>query len=253
MIERVGRETSVPVPELLAVGEEFFVAEWRDELPGETAVDAERARVVGAGLATLHAETAGWFETTGFPRVEHGTLTVDARDSWPETVCALLADRRDYLADFGYEDVAAEALAFVRERPGLLDGAGDPVLCHGNYLPEHVATADGEVACVIDWEHALVAPGEYDYWRTAIPLRSSVEPSERESVLGAFREGYESVRALPAGFDRRAEVYRLVNAVSYLKALHLQRQRTGQGKARTAAFFRDYAYDAVEELRERVE
>lgn len=252
VIDHVGREMSVPVPEILAVGEDFFVAEWRDGLPGETALDAQRARAMGAGLAALHVETGGAFATTGFPRAEDGGLTVDARDSWHEAVCDLLADRRDYLADFGYADVAADALAFVRERPDLFRGTGGPVLCHGNYLPEHVALSDGEVACVIDWEHALVAPGEYDYWRTALPLSGYAEPTEREAVLGTFRKGYESVRALPAGFDRRAEAYRLVNTVSYLKALHLQRQQTGQGKARAAAFFREYVYDVVEAPRDEV-
>lgn len=254
VIEFAGRETSVPVPEILAVGEDFFVAAWRDGLPGETALDAQRARTMGAGLATLHEETVGAFEAAGFPRAdrfpraEDGRLPVDARDSWHGTVCDLLADRRDYLVEFGYGDVAAEALAFVREHPDLFRGVGDPVLCHGNYLPEHVATEGDEVACVIDWEHALVAPGEYDYWRTALPLRNNAEPAERDSVLGAFREGYESVRTLPAGFDRRAEAYRLVNAVSYLKSLHLQRQQTGQKKARTAAFFREFVDDSIQPL-----
>ncbi|MFC4553021.1 MULTISPECIES: aminoglycoside phosphotransferase family protein [Halorussus] len=245
VIARIGRTTSVPVPEVLAVGEDWFVAEWRDGLPGEATADAERARVMGAGLATLHAETAGSFAATGFPRDAGDALAVDARDSWHETVCDLLADRRDYLAAFGYSEVADAALTFVRERPDLLDGAGDPVLTHGNYLPEHVAAEDGEVTCVVDWEHALVAPGEYDYWRTALPLQSEAEPTERDAVLAAFREGYESVRPLPEGFERRGEIYRLINAVSYLKALHLQRQQTGQEKARTAAAFREYVYDTV--------
>ena len=251
VIGYVGRETSVPVPRILAVGENFFVAEWRDGLPGDDPeLDAERARAMGAGLATLHEETAGAFDATGFPRAEGGTLAVDTRDSWAGTVSDLLADRRDYLADFGYDEVAEAARSFVRKNPALLDGAETPVLCHGNYLTDHVGVAGGEVTCVIDWEHALVAPAEYDYWRTAMPLfdgRGGAGAEKRET----FREGYESVRPLPRRLDDRVELYRLVNGVSYLKALHLQRQKTGQEKARLAVAFRRMVYDTIEKLRER--
>jgi Ser/Thr protein kinase RdoA (MazF antagonist) len=266
VVEYVGRETSVPVPAILAVGEDFFVAEWRDGLPDDDPeLDAERARAMGAGLATLHEETAGAFDATGFPRAEGGerreggTLAVETHDSWAETVCGLLADRRDYLTDFGYEEVAETARAFVREHPTLFDeagdpcgGVGDPVLAHGNYLPDHVGVADGEVSCVIDWEHALVAPAEYDYWRTAMPLFGGPSGAGEEK-REAFREGYESVRPLSRRLDDRTDLYRLMNGVSYLVALHLQRQKTGQEKARHSVALRRAVFDAIEGLREQVE
>lgn len=256
----VARKTSVPVPEVLAVGDDWFVAEWRHGLPDDPTVDVERARTLGAGLATLHAETEGQFERTGFPRAhdegggegerdsEGGVLAVDARDSWAETVTDLLVDCRDYLADVGYAEVAEVARSFVSDHPDVFDGAGAPVLAHGNYLPDHVGLREGEVACVVDWEHTLVAPAEYDYLRTVTPLfggGGGTDDPERQ----AFREGYESVRSLPGGFEVRADAYRLVDAVSYLKALHVQRQKHGQEKARAAVAFRQYVLDAVEERR----
>jgi len=247
----VGRETSLPVPGIFAVGDDWFVAEWCDGLPDDPTVDVERARTLGEGLATLHAETAGRFERTGFPRARDGAdaaLAVDARDSWAETVCDLLADCREYLAAVGYAEVAEVARSFVRDRPDVFDGAGTPVLAHGNYLPDHVAVRDGAPACVVDWEHALVAPAEYDYWRTVTPLFGGGGETD-DPARAAFREGYESVRSLPAGFEARADAYRLVDAVSYLKALHVQRQKRGHEKARAAVAFRRYVLDAAEELR----
>lgn len=250
VMEFVGRETEVPVPRILTVGDDWFVAEWRDGLPGDDPeFDADRARIMGAGLAALHDQTAAAFDETGFPRAEEGRLAVDARDSWNETVLDLLANLRDYLADFGYAGVADEAHSLFAEHPDLLAGMGDSVLTHGNYLRDHVAVADGEVTCVVDWEHALVAPAGYDYWRTAMPMFDRSKSPDPKQV--AFREGYESVRPLPAGVGDGplANAYRLVNVVSYLKAVHLQRQQSRQAKARFAVRARDSALETVEELR----
>ncbi|WP_135853476.1 phosphotransferase family protein [Halorussus salinus] len=253
VMEFVGRETGVPVPEILGAGDDWFVAEWCDGLPDEEpTLDASRARTLGAGLATLHDQTAGAFEETGFPRAtggETGPLAVETRDSWTETTLDFLADLRDYLADFGYAEVAEEARTFLEARPDLLAGSDDPVLAHGNYLPAHVAVADSDPTCVVDWEHALVAPAEYDYWRTAMPLLGRSGVTREGDEFAAFNAGYESVRPLPTGSDRRSECFRLVNAVSYLKSLHLQRQRTGQAKARFAVRVCESVRETVEELR----
>lgn len=249
LLRYVERKTSMSVPKILAVGSDHFVAEWHDGFSTDPTLDAERARTMGAGLATLHDETAGKFEATGFPHAEDGQLAIDARDSWGETVVDLLADRCDYLSDFGYDEVAETVRSFVADRPDLFGDTGDPVLAHGNYLPDHVAVTEDGVTCVIDWEHALVAPAAYDYWRTAMPLFGGPNGAG-EAAREAFHEGYESVRPLPTGFDQRADCYQLVNMVSYLKALHLQRQQTGRQQAETAASFREHVFDLVETLRE---
>lgn len=245
VIQHVEANTSVPVPHVLAVGDGHFVAEWNDgllqEAPQEAGLDEAKARAMGAGLATLHAETS--FEATGFPTAAPDGLTVETHGTWPETVRAFLDDRRDYLDDFGYGDVAEAAHGFVREHPDAFADAGDPVLCHGNYLPDHVGVDGDEVVSVIDFEHALVAPAEYDYWRTALSLLAN----EEERTEATFREGYRSVRALPDGFDRRRRLYSLVNTVSYLKSLHLQRNVTGKEAKRRAEWMRDYVYESLDE------
>ncbi|WP_327053358.1 phosphotransferase family protein [Halomicrococcus gelatinilyticus] len=260
LLQHVDRTTSIPVPHVLAVGDDHFVAAWSDDVPEDPCdVDESRARTIGAGLARLHEETA--FDAPGFFRStdegvasNDGRVTdgpaLDARESWPATVRAFLEDRRACLADHErgrtYVDAADDALALLRERPELLDGAGDPVLCHGNYLPEHVGVYDGDVTCVIDFEHALAGPAEYDYWRTALPLLGN----EDEAVEAAFRAGYESVRPLPDGFDEREEVYRLVNTASYVRSLFLQGNVTGEEAERRADRMTEYVRKTVDALRD---
>lgn len=260
VIRRLGRETSVPVPRVLAVGDDYFIAEWCDDVPKsgesdgatqESTFDVETARAMGVGLATLHDQTA--FDATGFPRATGDGLAVERRGTWNDTIAAFLADRHAYLDGQGYGDVAGAVREFVSEHEPLSD-VGEPVLCHGNYLPEHVAVYDGEVRCVIDFEHALVGPGEYDYWRTAMPcFDGPFRPGEtiaRSSEHEAFRAGYESVRPLPTGFERRAEVYWVVNGVSYLRSLLLQRNVTGEEAARRATRLREHIFESLDVLGE---
>ncbi len=144
-------------------------------------------------------------------------------------------------------EVATEALAFVGRRPDLFRGVGEPVLCHGNYVPDHVGRDGSEVTTVIDFEHALVGPGEYDYWRTAIPMCRDPDGVD-ESLAKAFRAGYESVLGLPPKFERRAPAYRLLVVVSFFRSLYLQDQHGERKAAETAARFRGYVADILDSL-----
>lgn len=249
VMQYVDEQTSVPVPRVLAVGDDHFVAAWHDSVPDDPVLDEDRARVMGAGLATLHAETS--FEHTGFLQASDGGLAVDSQPAWSETIHVQLAGVREYLDGVGYGDAAAEAIEFVREHSDLFDRVETPVLAHGNYMPEHVGVNDG-VASVVDWEHALVATAEYDYWRAALPMFHSPQSQTADSEREAFRDGYESVRALPPGFDRRREAYWLVLSVSYLKALDVQRGITPETKHK-AEFLREYIGSAVTSLRDAFE
>ena len=224
--------TSVPVPELLAVGDDHFVARWSDAVPdGTPPRDEARIRALARGLATLHAETdgIGW---TGFLRpasaVDDPTIPpIDTRPCWSDTVIELLEKRAAFLEDIGYGDLARDVLGWVCENRSLFDGAGDAVLCHGNFFGEHVGhdPESGAITTVIDFEHALAAPAEWDYLRTTLPVFGP--DSEHDVPESVFREAYESVRPLPAGFDRRREALILCNGLSYLRSMHLQRGDQG--------------------------
>ena len=254
------RTTPTPVPEVLAVGPDHYLAAWCDDAPPQgDEVTATKARTMGAAMARFHGATA--FDAPGLLTVDDGAMAVDARPDWPAAVDAFLADLEDYVAAQGHGEAVRRVRAFVADHPEAFAGAGDPVLCHGNWLPEHVGVdperttpaphrdgpVTGAAACVIDFEHALVAPPEYDVWRTLLPLSGS------DGAAEAFREGYEAVRPLAAGFERRKPCYRLVNAVQYLESLSLQDQHDPAETERLAARLLEAIDDLLAELRGRTQ
>ena len=252
ILQYVERETAVPVPRVIAIGEDYFIAEWHDEAPQKAPpVDMELAELLGSGLATLHEEAR--FDSYGFLRAGEGGLELDACETWQATVVDFLTDFREWLEPHGYAAVATAALDFVREHPEVLADAGDPVLCHGNYVPDHVGTADGEVACLIDFEHALVGPGEYDYWRAVLPTFYSIDGGVDEAGAEAFRAGYESVRSLPEGFDDRRAVYWMINTVSYLQSLFVQDRHSEEETQQHAEWMAEYVFETLDSLAKRVD
>lgn len=236
----VDRETGVPVPEVLAVGPDYYLTAYDESVPdpGAETDTGEWARPAGAGLATLHAETVR--ERTGVPAVEDGRLTSEDHETWTETALAFLCHRREYLATVGHADIADVAIEFVEDHPELFRTDATPVLCHGNWLPDHVGIDDGLTA-VIDFEHALFAPPAHDYWRVTLPLFG-----DDEAARARFEAGYESVRPLETG---HREVYTLLNGVSYLRSLYLQDQHDPETTERKARYFRDAVSETVDSLR----
>lgn len=246
LMEYVGEHTSIPVPAILAVGDDYYLAEWCDGLPGDDAeVRKEGVRAVGRTMATLHEETG--FDAPGRPRADGDRLDIDARESWHAVVRDHLRDLRGPLADAGRAGIVDYVLEFLADHPDLLRDADDPVLCHGTLLPDHVGVDAGEVTRVIDFEHAIVGPPEYDYWRTALPLESN----EGEWPLRAFREEYEAVRPLPTGLDRRRLVYRSLITVSYLESLYVQDQHDQRETERRADRMCESVDESLAELDER--
>jgi aminoglycoside phosphotransferase (APT) family kinase protein len=222
ILQYVGRETSVPVPQVLAVGDDHFVAAWCDEVPENPPErDDARIRALGRGLATLHEETAADFDRTGLLNAEDDSLGVDTDERWSDTLLALLERRQEFLATVGYDHLARQAADWLRANRERFDAVNDAVLVHGNYFEKHVAVDAGEPAAVIDFEHALVGSPEWDYLRTVLPVCGP--NADHDVPERVFRDAYESVRPLPPGFDERREAYIALNGVSYLRSLHLQR------------------------------
>jgi Ser/Thr protein kinase RdoA (MazF antagonist) len=245
----VDRTTSVPVPSIIAIGDGYHLAEYDDGVPeqgGEPNLE-EWTRLAGAGMARLHDQTR--FQRTGLPTNEQGKFALEDHDSWTETVIAFLRRRRAYLADRGYADAADAAIEFFRDIPDAFPTGEEPVLCHGNWLPEHVGTTISDdsspsaVSAVIDFEHALVAPPAYDYWRTVLPVMGDDDALERQ-----FREGYESVRPLPSGLDRHRDRYVLVNTVSYIRSLFLQDQHEPSAAEDKAERMREGVFETIRRL-----
>nr|WP_255192240.1 aminoglycoside phosphotransferase family protein [Natronobeatus ordinarius] len=250
--EYVATHTSAPVPDVLAVGADHYLTAWDDALATTPATtDSRWARVAGDWLATLHADTAGEFGGFGRPRDDGDALAVDAHDEWIDAARERIASHREFLERVGHADVADAVDRFLECHPGVLDGAGEPVLCHGDVHPEHLAGSDGGRASAIDFEHALVAPAEYDYWRTAMPYLEAPDDVD-DTVSRAFRDGYEAVRPLPDGLGRRKPIYRVVNLVAFLESLYLQRPVGPAERERRGAVMRKLVLETLEELRAAV-
>jgi len=240
----VGERTSVPVPEVLTVGDDWYLAAWHPNAPEPDVggdPDETWARAAGRGLATLHAETAEHVDAYGRFRPDGDGVRVDGGDGWREAVMAYVGRRRSVLDDYGHADVADAVLDHLREHPGALSGASDPVLCHGRWTPEHAPVAADEVACVVDFEHALAAPGEYDYWRTVVPTFDDGPAHE------AFREGYESVRALPDDLAARRPLYLALLGVYYVESLYVQDRHDPAATDQRASALRDLVFGALGE------
>lgn len=242
VLRYVARETPVPVPAVLAVGEDHFVAAFREDLPDDAAADEPTARAIGAAMARLHAATEGDFDGYG-PVAADGEVAVDAHHGWIGALRTRLLDRREFLATVGHADVADAVVEWLETAPAVLADPGPPVLCHGNLLPDHVGVEDGAATCVIDFEHALVAPPAYDCWRSLVPMGG-----DDDGVEAAFREGYAAVRPLPESLDERGPLYSCLLAVEYLKALYLQDQHDAEATAEKAAHFREHVFDALDRL-----
>ncbi|MFC3477797.1 phosphotransferase family protein [Halobacterium litoreum] len=241
----VGEHTDVPVPDVLAVGTGHYVAAWHPDAPspdGEHDADEAWSRAAGRGLATLHAQTAPHLDGYGEFGMAGDDLALPEADIWRDAALAVVQARRDVLAEHGHADVADAVLDFLREHPGAFAGAGDSALCHGWWTPAHVAVCDGEVACVVDFEHALAAPGEWDYWRTVLPAFDGGD------AQAAFRAGYESVRSLPDGFAARRPLYVALIGTYYVESLYVQDQHGPEATAARADFLRESVFDALDAL-----
>ncbi len=153
----VGEETTVPVPEVLAVGDDYYVAGWHPNAPEPDASggdgdgtprdpDETWGRTAGRSLATLHAETAEHTDAFGQFVAAGDGVRVDGADDWHAAVLAYVRRRRPVLADYGHGDVADAVLDYLAEHPEAFSGAGDAVCCHGWWTSEHVGVRDDEVA-----------------------------------------------------------------------------------------------------------
>lgn len=244
--EYVATQTTASVPAILAVGSDHYITAWHEEIAASSPrIEAAWARAAGRWMGTLHAETAGEF--AGFGRLrDDGGLALDAHDEWVAAAIERVEYHRPHLQTSGHADVADAVVAFFEANPAVFDGAGGPVLCHGDIHPEHLRrTAEGSVA--IDFEHALVAPAEYDYWRTVMPYLRANEDVD-EAVTQVFREGYESVRSLPDGTESRSDAYRLVNLVAFLESLYLQRTTPQPRRDKLGERMRELVFETIDAL-----
>lgn len=242
----VGEYTTVPVPDVLAVGGDWYLAAWQPDAPpadGDHTTDEDWAAAAGRALARLHDDTAQHLDGFGRLRFDDDGVPRAARDDWQEAALAFVRFRRGLLAEHGHADIADTVLDCFRDHPGLFAGAGEPVCCHGWWSPDQVAVRDGEAACVVDFEHALAAPQAFDYWRTALPI------FDDGATAVAFRDGYEAVSALPEHVAEQRPLYLVLHGVDCFESLYVQNQRGQEATAAHADRLRESVFDALGECR----
>lgn len=246
VLEHVGSETTLPVPGMLAVGENSFIVRWVDEIPQQQEPRQTWARIAGQTMGRLHAQTA--FEQTGIPRRGTDGLEVTFRDTWGQTLRSLLRTRRDHLLAAGHAvdaEVAQTALATFAEWASFREGV-EAVRCHGNILPDHLRVEGEDATALIDFEHAIVGPPLYDYHRIRLPVFS-----EDPQLEAAFKRGYESERPLPGGDAKTTAAYEIFNGVSYLRALRIQESGSAAERGERAQELRDWIRTRLQDLRTR--
>lgn len=243
----IGEQTSVPVPRVLRVGDDYYVAAWHLDAPAPNEgrdIDETWAFAAGRGMATLHNETGQFIDQYGQFRLQNDGIPTAEHDDWYAAALAYVRRHRSVPDQHGHADIVDAVLEFLTERSDLFEEAGDPVCCHGWATPEHVTVRDDRVRCIVDFEHTIAAPGEFDYWRTALPTFSQ----DTNELKGVFRDGYESIRSLPASFARRRPLYVLLNSIYYFESLYVQDQHGPEKKAERAEWFRDSISETLESL-----
>ena len=247
VIAFIGEQTSVAVPRILLVGNDHYVAAWHSSAPEpdkREKVDERWAFVAGRGIATLHNETDLLIDEYGQFHPHNSDIAIAGYDDWHAAAIAYVRRYRSAPDRHGHADIVDAVVDFLNDHSDLFEGAGSPVCCHGWATPEHVTVMDDRVSCMVDFEHAIAAPGEFDYWRTVLPTFSH----ETNGLERTFREGYESIRSLPTGFKHRKPLYKLLNLIYYFESLYVQNQHRPEETAKRAEWIRDSVIETLDSL-----
>lgn len=243
----LGERTTIPVPEVLHYDGDYHVTAYEPAAPSpddDPGVDQQWARAAGRGLARLHDETVDAVDGYGPLEPAPAVLSTARHENWHGGALEYLRRRKPVLERFGHADIAEEVLRALKARPELTAGAGPAVCCHGWATPEHVTTADGEVTCFVDFEHAIGAPAEFDYWRTVVPAFGLDSTPEAR----AFRDGYEEVRELPPRLEERQSLYSLLNGIYFFESLYVQDQHGPEETGRKARNLREGIKEVLADL-----
>lgn len=251
VMERVRDLTDVPVPRVLAVGDEadighpYFVME---RVPGEVPArdPAEMAdlpfervcREAGQNLGDLHSATT--FDGFGVLEPADGGLApASAADDWPGLLERVLEAKLSAL-DGGRFDGHVPALAEHVERvvADLRDGGPfRPVPAHMDYRPGNLGLAPDEdpvTTAVIDWGGAAAAPAAYELAHATALLieRPWIDPDRRPVLREALFEEYTASGGDGRAPDRaRRPAYRLDARLRLMKHFQVETSALPEGVA----------------------
>ncbi|MFC7176362.1 phosphotransferase family protein [Halosegnis marinus] len=281
LLALVGRETSIPVPEVYGFADDhdeypapFYLMAYA---PGENyeddpsaLPDAARERVVreaGGNLADLHA--VGELPRVGRVGVRDGDLAVLDYDDGPaddfrahfargvEETCDALADGT-YFPDRADEpdrfaDLADPLRAALRERADALREPEPPRYCHWDYRYGNllVDPDTGETRAVLDWANLTAAEPAYNLAKVESHLfDAQADGPERAADLRAlFRESYAAARdgwTFTPAVESRMETYLLKCRAEAMACLPLWLEdATAEEKDERERQHRDAVADAL--------
>jgi len=255
LLSLVGRETAIPVPEVLGRCDdhEAFPAPFylmarvdgenfenrADELPPRA---RERIfREAGEHLAQLH--DIGPLPRVGGVGVRNGELAVleedGSNDGFHDWLLSSYEDTLDSLADGGYfpdladdrsrfADLVPDLRRYLRETVPDLPDPGPPTYCNKDYRYGNLLLdpETGETRAVLDWGNVMAAPPAFNVASTeSLLLTSALEDTDRAAELGdALRTAYADERGdwtFDAATQERLRVYRLACRLDAMACLPL--------------------------------
>jgi aminoglycoside phosphotransferase (APT) family kinase protein len=237
LMRLVRRETSVPVPHVLAsdvsrrhVAEPYHVT---------AAVDAEnldgRFAALPRGTQTTLLEAAGRVLAELHRRVRFTAagplyaadtdrgVAVDPRPSWPAFLAELV---EGWLAELDRSRFADLRPTFERhltpESFLAAEPEPEPVCLHFDYAPGNLLARGDELVGVVDWGFAVAGHAEFDLFEFEknVLLAQFDEPATREELRPHVYAGYRDVHGIAPGWERRRAFYRVAYKLASMRSFH---------------------------------
>ncbi|MFB6112416.1 MAG: phosphotransferase family protein [Halobacteriaceae archaeon] len=227
----IARETSVPVPTVIAVGEvegHSYIVTRR--VPGDNlhrrfeglrpAVRTSIARTLGRYLGELHATFT--FEDYGTVTAQDGGLaTTDDATDWRSWVRSYARDGLQAMTG-PLTDLIDPIETAIEDGITTVPPAPTPRFYPWDYRPGNVLLAEsdrkarrGHIAAVLDWGDPLAAHRELSLAKAEFLTADwYADPQLADRLRDAFYQGYEREMSLPVAFwDERRRLYRLIAIV----------------------------------------
>lgn len=190
-----------------ALGRPVLVQEFQDGTPADEAWGsmgpAERtafADDLGRVVGRIHSCSGPWFgDVLGTVKHPDGPSFLHA------LVDARLAEAPEDFTSAGRSGVSAALHRAVDAVPA----GGPPSLTHGDLWRQNLVLRDGRIACVLDFEHGVLADRFLDFGKLDEHVFDGF-PDGRAAFLAA----YDEVCPLPAGWESRVRLGHAVHAMS---------------------------------------
>jgi aminoglycoside phosphotransferase (APT) family kinase protein len=233
LMRLVRRETSVPVPRVLASDisgtrcrpYHVTAAVDAEDLHGRFATLDRETQValvgtLGATLAALHRSVR--FDAPGplRPATDRG-VTVDARRSWPAFLAELVGGWIDDLDGGRFADLKP-TYRRVLTPESFLSVDVEPVCLHFDYSPGNLLTRGETLAGVVDWGFAVAGHAEYDLFEFEknVLLGELDDEATREALRPHLYAGYRRTGELEPGWKRRRAFYRVAYKLASMQSFH---------------------------------